>query len=317
MAGPCPAGPRPVKVAQPQAQHPKLPMPWLQLEFHTDTDLAPLLSDCLEEIGAQAISLQDNADDPIYETQLGESTLWPSVKITGLFEIKENARTLTERLSRALAPHPLPYWQSSLLADQEWERTWMDNFKPLRFGRRTWICPSWLSPPDPEATVIELDPGLAFGTGTHATTALCLSWLDEVVTPGMEVVDFGCGSGILAIAALKLGASHAWGIDNDPKALETTADNAAKNTVNQQLTIIDNLNIPAIEADIVVANILANPLIQLRDDISRLLKPGGLLALSGILADQTQAVIDAYREQHTDLQVCEQDGWVRITGRRK
>lgn len=194
----------------------------------------------------------------------------------------------------------------------------MDNFQPMRFGQRLWIVPSWHEAPDAQAVNLLLDPGLAFGTGTHPTTALCLEWLDAQALDGVQVLDFGCGSGILAIAALLLGAREAIGTDIDVQALEASRDNAGRNGIaDARLSLFLPEQLPALQADVLVANILAGPLVSLAPQLSGLIRPGGLLALSGILAEQGQEVADAYAEAFDLDPIVVRDGWVRISGRRR
>ena len=202
------------------------------------------------------------------------------------------------------------------LAEKVWEREWMKEFHPMQFGQRTWICPSWLPVPEPDAVNILLDPGLAFGTGTHPTTALCLEWLDQNIKGGETVIDFGCGSGILAIAAAKLGASKVWAIDNDPQALIATTSNAENNSAQNLIECIDASQSVSVQADVIIANILANPLISLETLFNKLLKPGAVAILSGILADQQNAVIEAYSKDFKLENQAKVEDWSRLDFRR-
>jgi ribosomal protein L11 methyltransferase len=218
-------------------------------------------------------------------------------------------------LAYARGSDSLITYQVELLEDQNWERAWLEHFKPMRFGQRLWICPSTEIPPDPTAVNIILDPGLAFGTGTHPTTALCLEWLDQNNIQNKTVIDYGCGSGILAIAALKLGAKEVWAIDYDPQALEATQENARRNDIDQnKLHVIFPEKVPTVKIDILLANILANPLIELAPRFAELIKPHGHLVLSGILENQITAITEAYQEWFQIMPVIEQEGWVRIEG---
>lgn len=204
------------------------------------------------------------------------------------------------------------------IEDKDWEREWMDNFHPMQFGKRLWICPSWRPVPDESAVNVMLDPGLAFGTGTHPTTALCLQWLDGLDLANKTVIDFGCGSGILAIAALKLGAKQAIGIDIDPQAIQASRDNAERNGVSDRLSLFLAKDQPEnLQADIVVANILAGPLKELATPITQLLKKNGHLGLSGILTSQAESVCQAYQHSINLDDVTEKDEWCRITGNKK
>ena len=193
----------------------------------------------------------------------------------------------------------------------------MDNFHPIKFGQRLWVCPSWRDIPDPTAVNVMLDPGLAFGTGTHPTTALCMQWLDATIKPEQTVVDFGCGSGILGIAALKLGAKRVVGVDIDPQAIEASTANAKRNNVDGQIELYLPKDQPSdFQADVVVANILAGPLAELKPVISAYVKPNGLLALSGILESQADSVIAAYADEFSFDPIAVQDEWVRLSARK-
>ena len=295
-------------------------MSWLQLVFDTTKEQATALEDALLELGALSVTLQDNipedgVDEPIYEPGRGETPLWQKTKLLALFEADHDADLIAAALTNQLGE--LPSWSAEQLEDQAWERAWMDNFKPMRFGERLWMCPSWCEPPDPNGVILALDPGLAFGTGTHPTTALCLEWLDAQPLQGCTVLDYGCGSGILAIAALLLGAERAIAVDNDPQALIATRDNAERNGIDPQrlLTCLPDA-VPTLSADITIANILAGPLQELAPLLTQLTRSGGRLALSGILAEQANAVAAAYRPAFTLLGPTLRDDWVRLDGQK-
>ncbi|SDJ40438.1 50S ribosomal protein L11 methyltransferase [Billgrantia gudaonensis] len=302
-------------------------MAWLQLKARIAPDQAELLEELLLEEGATAITLQDAHDDPVFEPERGTTPLWNETVLTGLYDDLEGLEGMLERLAAAWAEtlpgEPCPEIEHELVADRDWEREWMDGFQPLRMGERLWIVPSWHAPPQPEAVNLHLDPGLAFGTGTHPTTALCLAWLDALATNGdleaKEVLDVGTGSGILAIAALKLGASHASATDIDPQALAASRDNAERNGIDASrfdLCYPEQLT-HARRFPIVMANILAGPLIELAPIIAGHVAAHGHLALSGILDGQAQDVIDAYTDQGLIMDPpCRREGWVRLTGRR-
>lgn len=296
-------------------------MPWLQLTFETNPDHAEQFSDWLSEAGASAVTFQDSADQPLYEPPPGETPLWSSTRVIGLFDASTNMDEVIEHIQAATAPEPLPAWRISPLEDKDWEREWMDNFKPMSFGKHLWIVPSWTSPPDPDAVNILLDPGLAFGTGTHPTTALCLQWLDEhgysQVEQYEEVIDYGCGSGILAVAAAKLGARHIWAVDNDPQALIATRDNASKNGVEQHIEAVLPEGLPAMQTPLLLANILAQPLISLAEHFAGLVSPGGHIVLSGILVEQAEQVLNAYQAWFEMESPVIQEDWVRLTGQRR
>ncbi len=291
-------------------------MAWLQLRLAITPDQAETCEDMLLELGAVSVTFMDAQDQPIYEPDLGTTPLWSQTHLLALFEADTDAAALQAQLTLRLSP--LPDLHIEVLEDQDWERSWMDNFHPMRFGQRLWIVPSWHEAPEPEAVNLLLDPGLAFGTGTHPTTALCLEWLDGQDLAGKQLIDFGCGSGILAIAGLLLGASDAIGTDIDPQALEASRDNAQRNGIaDQQFALYLPEAMPQSQAPVVVANILAGPLVQLADTISALVAPGGHLALSGILAEQAEEVRAAYQERFVLDPTAEKDGWVRISGVRR
>ncbi|WP_312375095.1 50S ribosomal protein L11 methyltransferase [Stutzerimonas nitrititolerans] len=289
-------------------------MPWLQLRLAIAPEQASTLEDALLGVGAVSVTFMDAEDQPIFEPDLGTTPLWSKTHLLALFEADVDESNLLAHL-QLLAGGELPDYQLERIEDQDWERSWMDNFQPMRFGRRLWIVPSWHAAPEPDAVNLLLDPGLAFGTGTHPTTALCLEWLDEQDLRGQQVIDFGCGSGILAIAALLLGAEQAIGTDIDPQALEASRDNAGRNGIDPaRFPLYLPEQLPAAQADMVVANILAGPLVALAPQITALVKPGGRLALSGVLAEQAEEVRAAYRDTFDLDPTEEKDGWVRISG---
>ncbi|WP_163649105.1 50S ribosomal protein L11 methyltransferase [Modicisalibacter sp. 'Wilcox'] len=300
-------------------------MPWLQLKARIAPDQAETLEDLLLAEGAQAITLQDAHDDPVFEPERGSTPLWQETVLTGLYDDLEGVEAMLERVRQgwaaAMGDEPCPAIEYELLADRDWEREWMDGFEPLRMGQRLWIVPSWHEAPDAGAVNLRLDPGLAFGTGTHPTTALCLGWLDGLSVDGLldgqRVLDVGCGSGILALAALKLGASAATGTDIDPQALLATRDNAERNAIAaDRLLLHQPETLPAERFAVVLANILAGPLVELAPTIAGHVAPGGRLALSGILAHQAEDVLAAYRDQGLAMdEPVERDGWVLLTGR--
>ena len=292
-------------------------MPWLQVRLAITPDQAATLEDQLLELGAVSVTFMDAEDQPIFEPDLGTTPLWSNTHLLALFEADTDADALLAHL-RLLRGGELPGHQVERIEDQDWERSWMDNFQPMRFGQRLWIVPSWHEAPEPEAVNLLLDPGLAFGTGTHPTTALCLEWLDGQDLRDCTVLDFGCGSGILAIAALLLGAPQAVGTDIDPQALEASRDNASRNGIDPaRFPVYLPADLPQQEAEVVVANILAGPLVQLAPTITALVKPGGRLALSGILAEQAEEVRAAYADAFDLDPTAEKDGWVRISGLRR
>lgn len=292
-------------------------MSWLQLRLAITPDQAECLEDELLELGAVSVTFMDAEDQPIFEPDLGTTPLWSNTHLLALFEAHTDPQALIQHL-KLLHQGELPNHELEQIEDQDWERSWMDNFHPMRFGQRLWIVPSWHTAPEPEAVNLLLDPGLAFGTGTHPTTALCLAWLDGQQLENKQVIDFGCGSGILAIAALLLGASHAVGTDIDVQALEASRDNAQRNQIaDVRFSLYLPENMPQQPAEVVVANILAGPLVSLAPQLASLVIPGGLIALSGILAEQTADILAAYQDYFELDPVAEQDGWIRVSGRRR
>lgn len=293
-------------------------MPWIQIKINSNAAVAESLSDTLMEIGAVSVTFQDTHDNPVYEPLPGETRLWGDTDVIGLFDATTDMHQVVVVLSQNPQLGTDFFYKIEQIEDKDWEREWMDNFHPMQFGQRLWICPSWREIPDPKAVNVMLDPGLAFGTGTHPTTSLCLAWLDGLDLQGKTVIDFGCGSGILAIAALKLGASKAIGIDIDPQAIQASRDNAERNGVADKLELYlseqqpDNLS-----ADVVIANILAGPLRELAPLIRILPNATGIIGLSGVLASQAESVCQAYAETFELDPVAEKEEWCRITGRRK
>lgn len=287
-------------------------MAYLQVELELSAAECEVVETALEAAGALAVTFSDPGDDPVLEPGVGETPLWERVRLTALFA----ADTSPEHVFSALGAYAEGARLQSL-EDRAWERAWLDTFHPMQFGERLWVCPTTMDPPDPKAINLRLDPGLAFGTGTHPTTALCLRWLDGHVAPGQRVIDYGCGSGVLAIAALLLGARECIGIDNDPQALRASAENAARNGVSERLLLWSADEAPPPSADGVVANILASTLIELAPRLTDAVKPGGWLALSGILEWQVEDVARAY-EAAFDLAPPEvEEGWILLTGRRR
>lgn len=298
-------------------------MPFLELSLIVRIEQQPGAEEALDDLGALSITLRDaDAETPdeqaIFEPGVGELPLWPTITLNALFDEHADRRGLTEALGELLPwlePDQLTFRD---IADQDWERAWMDQFKPMPFGRRLWIYPWNIEPPaDDELVVVRLDPGLAFGSGTHPTTALCLEWLDSLELAGKTVTDFGCGSGILAIAALKLGAARAVGVDNDPQALTASADNAQRNDVSDRLALFLPQDVNAEAADIFIANILAGPLGELAPTFAAAAKPGAPFAISGILIGQQDELLQRYAEWFDELRVDTREDWVRISGRRR
>ncbi|PIA73380.1 50S ribosomal protein L11 methyltransferase [Ectopseudomonas toyotomiensis] len=289
-------------------------MPWLQVRLAITPEQAETYEDALLEVGAVSVTFMDAEDQPIFEPDLGTTPLWSNTHLLALFEADTDETALLAHL-QLLCGGALPEHHVERIEDQDWERSWMDGFQPMRFGQRLWIVPSWHAAPQPDAVNLLLDPGLAFGTGTHPTTALCLEWLDSQSLDNCSVLDFGCGSGILAIAALLLGAPQAAGTDIDPQALEASRDNASRNGIDPaRFPVYLPADLPQQPADVVVANILAGPLVSLAPQITALVKGGGRLALSGILAEQAEEVRAAYASAFDLDPTAVKDGWVRISG---
>ncbi|PRI18026.1 50S ribosomal protein L11 methyltransferase [Pectobacterium versatile] len=292
-------------------------MPWIQLKINTSGKVAEKLGDVMMESGAVSVTFQDTHDTPVFEPLPGETRLWGDTDAIALYDAETDMNAVIAMLEQEPLLGVGFKHKIEQLEDKDWEREWMDNFHPMQFGKRLWICPSWRDIPDPTAVNVMLDPGLAFGTGTHPTTALCLQWLDGLDLEGKTIIDFGCGSGILAIAALKLGAARAIGIDIDPQAIQASRDNAQRNGVSERLELYLPKDQPAdLSADVVVANILAGPLRELAPLISDLPKAGGHLGLSGVLATQADGVAEAYADKFTLDPVAEREEWCRITGQR-
>ncbi|NMM41533.1 50S ribosomal protein L11 methyltransferase [Pseudoalteromonas arctica] len=291
-------------------------MAWIQIRINANAATADAISDLLMEAGSASVTFIDAKDTPIYEPKIGTVVFWADTTVIGLFEANHDMHTVIALLQRHDELKDTLVYKIEQLEDKDWEREWMDNFHPIQFGEKLWICPSWRDIPDPDAVNVLLDPGLAFGTGTHATTALCLKWLESQDLTGKTVVDFGCGSGILGIAAIKLGAERMIGIDIDPQAIEASLDNAQRNGVADKLEVYLPENQPEFTADIVVANILAAPLRELYSVILGLLKPGGKIAMSGILEEQAQSVADIYAPFLALDDIAVEGEWTRVSGKK-
>ncbi|QBY04713.1 50S ribosomal protein L11 methyltransferase [Thalassotalea sp. HSM 43] len=290
-------------------------MPWIQLRLQANEETAEKYSDWLMACGSQAVTFIDAKDTPIYEPLPGDEVIyWHNTVVMGLFDASHNMDKVIQYLQSIHPDGKQLQYKLEQLEDKDWEREWMDNFHPMKFGERLWICPSWRDVPEPDAVNVMLDPGLAFGTGTHPTTALCLTWLDSLDLTGKTVVDFGCGSGILSLAALKLGAAKVIGIDIDPQALQASKENAIRNDVADRLELYLPKDQPSLQADVVVANILAGPLRELAPVIIDYVMPGGVLALSGILEEQGEELKQVYGQWCEMAPISVQDEWVRLNG---
>ncbi len=291
-------------------------MPWQQLTLFTSKDHAEAFSEQLESLGAASVTMQDAADQPLYEPPPGATPLWQLTNVVGLFDESFDMEAVIEHL-RENNPVELPEYRIEELAEQDWERAWMDDFKPMRFGERLWIVPSWSEAPDTGGVNILLDPGLAFGTGTHPTTRLCLEWLDGHEVRGKSVIDYGCGSGILAIAAALLGAERVIGVDIDPQAITATNDNAKRNRVGERIDAYLSGREPEQAADLLLANILAGPLGELAPLFAGRVKAGGNIVLSGILAEQAEGLREIYSDWFEMAPTIVLEDWVRLEGVRR
>ena len=296
-------------------------MPWLQINLVTTPDIAEFYEDLLLEAGCAAVTFEDAKDQPIFEPELGTTPLWGSTVITGLFAAEHDLEATLAFLNE----HKLSVeggkkvaFKAEILEDKDWEREWMTHYHPMQFGRNFWVCPSWIEVPDANAVNLMLDPGLAFGTGTHPTTALCLEWLASEPLKNRSVIDYGCGSGILGIAAILLGASTVLGVDIDPQALTATQDNLVRNGLDtERLPVFFPESFDSEPVDLVIANILAGPLKELAPTLAGLVKSGGQLILSGLLIEQADELISTYSEWFDMEPPSTKEEWVRLTGRKR
>ena len=286
-------------------------MGWLQTSVEVSGDQVEMVSEAFNTIGALSVTVLDAGDEPLLEPAPGETPLWSNTRVIALFDAAQDAAALKQQL-QALLVVPVPDLLVETLADRDWSNTWRDTFGAMQFGKRLWVCPVGESPPDPAAIVVHMDPGMAFGTGTHATTALCLEWLDAHLPVNQSVIDYGCGSGILAVAAHKLGAANVTAVDIDPQALQATRENARRNGCDIEVFHPDALGQGAV--DLVIANILANPLIEFATDISQRVHTGGQIVLTGILAEQAEAVMAAYRDGFVFVVPVYCEEWVLLEG---
>lgn len=295
-------------------------MPWLSITLDLDGTRAEAVSEALVEAGALSVSMEDaQAGGPGEDAQFGEPDSspprpWRRTRLVALAEPGADAAALVGRAARDCGIEA-PAFQVGRVEDDDWVRRTQAQFAPIRCGERIWIVPSWHQAPDPGALNLRLDPGLAFGTGSHPTTRLVLAWLERTVRGGERVLDYGCGSGILALAAALLGAREVAATDLDPLALEATASNARANGLAVEVAAPESVRGGSF--DIVVANILANPLIALEPVLAARTRPGGRLALSGILASQADGVLGAYAADFDCATGPVEDGWVLVEGRRR
>ncbi len=292
-------------------------MDWIQLSLKTNKENADFVSEVLMGLGCVSVTFSDTNDDEIFEPPVGETPLWQFVTIAALFDVSTDQTFVKNSLKQICQIDEVEF---ELLKDRVWEDECKKDFHAMQFGRRVWICPSWEDSaqlPD-DAVVINMDPGLAFGTGTHQTTDLCLQYLDENPPMGQSVIDYGSGSGILAIAAVKLGANRAVCVDNDPQAVIATRSNIENNQVGAKIIALHIDNEGQLEkVDLLIANILAKPLVGLCEHFSKLVKSGGQLVLSGILHEQLGMILDAYGEYFSGLKVVQKEDWCRVNGIRK
>lgn len=303
-------------------------MAWIQILVDCPKESIETVEETFWELGALAVTLRDAKENPLFEPTPNTTPLWPIITVSALFDAETDLSTLKASLKEASLNGPLNQaifdsLQFEPFEDKNWIQTSLDQFSPLKFGQHLWICPSWCEMPeafkaDANNRVIVLDPGLAFGTGTHATTALCLEWLDQHPPQHLTVIDYGCGSGILSIAALKLGAKEVFAVDYDPQALLSTENNAKLNQLSSSLFSILPETLPLYlidkKADIILANILADPILELIPQFTHLLKPGGQLILSGILEKQKEAIVNALQPHFNNIEVVVKEEWVRING---
>ena len=294
-------------------------MAWQQLKLQARSDQIDSLEKMLLDYGGLSISYLDAKDQAIFQKTPGSTPLWDLVDLVCLFEKEKNLNGLLFLLQQHIAIKNKESLTLEVLEDQAWERSWMSDFKAMQFGKRLWVCPSWQKPPEPNAINIMLDPGLAFGSGSHATTSMCLKWLEKNTRDDSTVIDYGCGSGILAIAAALLGAPRVIAVDNDPQAITATIENARRNNISAGIIetfLPDQLpnNMLALQSDILVANILAEPLLQLAENLSHLVKPKGKIALSGLLAEQADELLEHYGSWFKMGEAVMTEEWVRLSG---
>lgn len=289
-------------------------MIWQQLILHLPANRVDEVSDLLTNSGALSISLMSDKEEEIFEPPPGNTPLWQFTKILALFEQTIDLDKVIHFLEMAMHPKIALRHQVEIVEEQNWQQICQNDFQPICYKDRLWIYPSWAAAPNDTLAHVMLDPGLAFGTGAHPTTALCLNWLAEHIHAGDTVIDYGCGSGILAISAIKLGAQAVWGVDNDPQALEATQENAHRNQVELQAVLPEAL--PLLQCDVLIANILANPLIELAPHFAQLVSTTGTIVLSGILNHQVPPLKEAYAPWFIFNEIEENDGWVRIEGKR-
>mgnify|MGYP000035237021 FL=1 len=291
-------------------------MQWIQLIIQCSRQLSGVVESAAMDVGALSVTLQDAADQPILEPAVGETPLWDECVMTALFSSEADTKIIDEQLAAYLPGSAKQRWEQ--LEDKDWSQEWKQHFQPLKCGERLWICPSWIAPPDPNGVNLSLDPGLAFGTGSHPTTHLCLRWLDQQDLSGKTVIDYGCGSGVLGIAALLLGAKQVIAVDNDPQALLASRDNAQRNNIasDRLITYLPD-DVPAnLQVDVMIANILAAPLISLAPKLCVMTKPKGSLCLAGLLDNQIDAVSAPYSEQFKFFSPAIESEWAQLSAQK-
>lgn len=290
---------------------------WQQINCHCNLTFQNEITDCMESAGALSVTFQDAGDTPVLEPLPGETPLWDDLILTALFDGDLDLTALLATLESHKAQWEMSKINIETVDDQDWVRTWMDDFHPMQFGKNLWIYPSWNDIPEDNSTKIILDPGLAFGSGTHPTTALCLEWLDANHPQNLSVIDYGCGSGILAIAAQMLGAKKILATDIDEQALIATKDNMLKNNIHSSaIETYYPQDMPDEAVELLIANILSGPLVELAPTFAKLTKASGKIVLSGILEAQTNNIVEAYQTYFNDITVVQKDDWIRVTGTR-
>lgn len=291
-------------------------MAWYQISVVCNEQIAPEVADFFSDLDAVSVTFMDAEDEPVYEPAIGETKIWTQTRVIALYELTADPAAIKSQVHMRFLQDCLKYWEFEVIEDKAWERAWMEYYHPMKFADKLWVCPTGQGQSEPGTVCLTLDPGLAFGTGTHPTTALCLEWLACHDLNGKTVLDYGCGSGILAVAALLLGADKAYAVDIDPQAITATEDNAKKNKVDDRIicSLADGFDAKKITADIVLANILAKPLIEMVEKITGMIVAHGELVLSGILAEQVDLVVGAYRPYLLLDQVEQKEDWVRLAG---
>jgi ribosomal protein L11 methyltransferase len=290
-------------------------VPQLALTLTLDGLDADRVEEACFELGALAVSYTDQRDDAILEPAPGEFRLWPHSRLQALFPFETSPQELVAGLSQVLRVDAARL-SVETLADRAWEREWLRDFHPMCFGKRLWVSPHHAHVHTEGAVIVRLDPGLAFGTGTHATTAMCLAWLDEHASANQLAIDYGCGSGVLAVAAVMLGARAAFAFDIDPQALTATRDNSAANQVADRVHVVDADSALPADADLLLANILCGPLCELAPRFAALTRPGGRIVLAGLLASQAEEVARAHSPWFDVTPFATRDGWTALSGLR-